>query len=579
MEENKKNKTKKIAIISLLILGVVLILSGYFIYQMTYTDNNGEDLIDEDEENLLYKLDVYKNENKILCKEYDKDYCKDIAFSIPTKTENTKVLAFDRDYLFVLYEDNNKLKIYNKSLNESQGILLENNYKSYELYTSNDKSSVVGIFYRTDLNYDSPAGYFNVETGKKLYEDKYETLSMDYDGQFLEGCKNNTIYFLNANLEKEELEYKLSESHNCNGYRSEGFKLKKYNNKMFYLVVSEFDTNIIYSNSKEVIYDKKIKEGLVSFNNEYVYFVEDNKVKKYDMDGKLVSTSKTYNNIKLLLNNYIIYVNNNNLVLDNLDSEETKVIDKWNENNSIATWGLPGYYTREKLDSIGESAKPEGLYIVVYYKEQDKNGNYGIEYCYTTDKEIKIFDIKNPEGGRAKPVLYLYPTKKLDVKVEFQHPEYLTTTYPKYKNSWNVTAYPNGDLYDNNNKYYYALYWDEVRYNEVNFNEGFYVEKENAINFLEEKLSIIGLNNKERNEFIMYWLPILEQNEKSLVYFEQTKERELGNKLIITPSPDSLLRISIHIKKVNEKNNIKMQKLDTFNRYGFTVVEWGGMLY
>ena len=101
----------------------------------------------------------------------------------------------------------------------------------------------------------------------------------------------------------------------------------------------------------------------------------------------------------------------------------------------------------------------------------------------------------------------------------------------------------------------------------------------NAINFLEEKLSILGLNNKERNEFIMYWLPILESNGKSLVYFEQTKERELGNKLNITPKPDSMLRISIHIKKVKDKINIKEQKLEEFKRNGFTVVEWGGMTY
>ena len=77
----------------------------------------------------------------------------------------------------------------------------------------------------------------------------------------------------------------------------------------------------------------------------------------------------------------------------------------------------------------------------------------------------------------------------------------------------------------------------------------------------------------------MYWLPILENNEKSIVYFELTKERERGNKLIITPKPDSMLRVSIHIKKVNEKVNIKEQKLEKFERYGFSAIEWGGMTY
>ena len=77
----------------------------------------------------------------------------------------------------------------------------------------------------------------------------------------------------------------------------------------------------------------------------------------------------------------------------------------------------------------------------------------------------------------------------------------------------------------------------------------------------------------------MYFLPILENNEKSLVYFELTKEREQNNKLIITPKPDSLLRVTIHIKKVNKETTIKEEKLETFKRIGFSAVEWGGMLY
>ena len=71
----------------------------------------------------------------------------------------------------------------------------------------------------------------------------------------------------------------------------------------------------------------------------------------------------------------------------------------------------------------------------------------------------------------------------------------------------------------------------------------------------------------------------MEYNKKNLVYFELTKEREISNKLIISPKPDNLLRISIHIKKVKNKINIKEQKLETFKRSGFTAVEWGGMTY
>ena len=77
----------------------------------------------------------------------------------------------------------------------------------------------------------------------------------------------------------------------------------------------------------------------------------------------------------------------------------------------------------------------------------------------------------------------------------------------------------------------------------------------------------------------MYWLPILEKNEQSLVYFELTDERENFNKIIIEPTPKSLLRMAIHVKKVDKEVNIKEQKLEPFNRSGFTAVEWGGIIY
>ena len=201
-----------------------------------------------------------------------------------------------------------------------------------------------------------------------------------------------------------------------------------------------------------------------------------------------------------------------------------------------------------------------------------------IEVIY--DVSTKIGETKTSYcGGIAKPVLYLYPRKTTKVTITFEHPEYLETTYPKFTGKWEVKAHSNGDLYDSNGAYYYALYWDEKQVHSVDFSTGYYVDKDNAISFLEQKLSYIGLSRREANEFIMYWLPVLEKNEKSLVYFELTEERESYNKLNISPKPDSLLRLVIHIKKVDQKINIPKQNLTKFQRKGFVAVEWGGTVY
>lgn len=179
-----------------------------------------------------------------------------------------------------------------------------------------------------------------------------------------------------------------------------------------------------------------------------------------------------------------------------------------------------------------------------------------------------------------KPILYLYPEQTTEVEVRLQHPERITTQYPTYSSDgWRMTAQSNGNLQDAKGNNYYALYWEESEVKIVDFSQGFYVEKEQSAQFLENKLTEIGLNDRERNEFIMYWLPKLEKNSANLVHFVLTDELQEHNQLQITPTPDSLLRVHIYIKPAKVKTSPTLQKFDKFERRGFTAVEWGGVDY
>ena len=85
----------------------------------------------------------------------------------------------------------------------------------------------------------------------------------------------------------------------------------------------------------------------------------------------------------------------------------------------------------------------------------------------------------------------------------------------------------------------------------------------------------MGLTPKEYNEFIVYWLPILQENKYNLITFAG-KDYEALAKLTINPEPDSILRIMMLYKPLEEPVEIEEQKLEPFTRSGFTVVEWGG---
>ena len=182
-----------------------------------------------------------------------------------------------------------------------------------------------------------------------------------------------------------------------------------------------------------------------------------------------------------------------------------------------------------------------------------------------------------PPGVR-KPVVYFYPEEEMDLTVTFYDEDRLMTTYPKYEGGWNIHLKKDGTFTTgDSDREYYAIFFDEVPNYTCNFTEGFYVTKDNAISFLEEKMDFMGFTNRETDEFIMYWLPILESNEKSLVYFEQTEERNEECPLGFSVEPDTLIRTIIHIKKVNEPTYIQEQTLTHYDRSGFTVTEWGGI--
>ena len=106
---------------------------------------------------------------------------------------------------------------------------------------------------------------------------------------------------------------------------------------------------------------------------------------------------------------------------------------------------------------------------------------------------------------------------------------------------------------------------------------GFVIRSEDAADFLDEKLEILGLNDKERNEFIIYWLPRLEQSNYVYIRFLTKDEIDAYQKLNVEPSPDTVIRVMMSYKGLDEPIYVKEQPLDPAERAGFTVVEWGGI--
>lgn len=181
-------------------------------------------------------------------------------------------------------------------------------------------------------------------------------------------------------------------------------------------------------------------------------------------------------------------------------------------------------------------------------------------------------------GYSSKPIIYLYPEHKQEVSVVLGNERYLTCTYPKYEKSWEVIAKPDGNLIDKKTgRNLYSLYWEGKKTRLFkNINEGFCIKGEDSAEFLEEKLAILGLSEREAEEFIVYWLPKLESNRYNLIRFESIDEINAYMPLEIMPKPDTVIRVMMEFKESNKYVDLPEQILKTPQRNGFVVVEWGG---
>ena len=177
----------------------------------------------------------------------------------------------------------------------------------------------------------------------------------------------------------------------------------------------------------------------------------------------------------------------------------------------------------------------------------------------------------------GKPIIYLYPEEEMNITVKLGRPQDILVSYPEYEGEWNVLARPDGSLVDlDTGRNLYALYYEGRYTANNNMEEGFVVKGSDTISFLEEKLEILGLNEREAEEFIVYWLPKMQDNNYNYIYFMDIDEINEVMPLYISEEPDTLIRVLMQFKPLNEYMEVKEQELEKVDRNGFVVVEWGG---
>lgn len=281
----------------------------------------------------------------------------------------------------------------------------------------------------------------------------------------------------------------------------------------------------------------------------------------------------------IMENNEMQQAQDNNLLIADTSSKnekkQTEIQQEFSKNSKKKTWIIMGI--------IAGIVVTIGITVGVLAM----NGVFNSNSCPTGKHRVcgpladgeEVCGCYSEPDVDLKPIIYLYPEKEMEVTVRLGKPENLTSSYPEYTDGWNVVAYPDGTLINKTaGTKLYSLYWEGIKdSSDLDRTIGFIVKGTDSAKFLEEKLEILGLNYKEKEEFIVYWLPKLESHEYNYIYFATEEEIEKEMPLELSIEPDTIIRVRMLFEGLDKNKEIEEQVLmPAPERNGFTVVEWGG---
>lgn len=534
---------------------------------ITYSDNDG------------YCICTYDNEEYlVLDKGYNGEY--DIEYFDISEEDSKKIGEFS----FLSYDDY-------KSFCEK--------YDINQAYDDKDKSYIV--YYYSDY----PANSINAKIGGVDYENNkvkiYIWDRVSYNGGMLVSSDKKAYVIIiptDKMIDKYQiipLMHKVEYNRMVGNNPLEGYSFSKEDNKNIainnHINSGDSRLNNIINNSLDALANQHTIKV-----NTYIDNTDINLVSYMDLINsvfKIQGGTKALHYIAYASDMKIIYINDYDSYFfyqDIVVNRDQILYDVFSEFGNNFIEDIDNYEINISEDNKNYiiDTKSQNTYLdTTYYINKqtyliDKvvRNTRTNEFSYTDDDILlpDDIDVGTIQSTVDKPIIYLYPTEETEIFVKLLKDKNLTCSYPKYQDRWSILAQPNGDLKDlTTNRQLYSLYYESK--STIDFkieNDGFIVKGEDTAQFLEEKLAILGLTEREAEEFIIYWLPKLEANKYNYIRFATLDEINTNMPLEISPNPDTIIRVLMTFKGLESPIDVKEQELTTPERTGFVVVEWGG---
>lgn len=245
-----------------------------------------------------------------------------------------------------------------------------------------------------------------------------------------------------------------------------------------------------------------------------------------------------------------------NGVLENLVVTSAPVLYDLNPGKYVfKIWGGPGYQ-----EIITDS--------IEFTSQTTSTANVHIRQAYQLEEVMK-------------PVIYFHTDQSLNVSVNVEPVGEFTFTYPEIKNGWNGKVNEDGTFSMNGMTYPYLFWESDQAYSFKPADNGFKVERENMISFLEKKCAEFGFSQNEKTDFITFWGPRLSASEAVFVQFNVNENCNQYAELTISPAPVNTKRVYIEFTPWSDvmQPYLKDKTFSFPTVKGFTVFEWGGVAF
>ena len=215
----------------------------------------------------------------------------------------------------------------------------------------------------------------------------------------------------------------------------------------------------------------------------------------------------------------------------------------------------------------GVAGLPAGEYTINFSYEQMP---FQLAVTNTNSTDYTDLSFWAPMQERA-PYLYLYPESEQDIRVRlgFHDGDYVYESDPPYHDGWDVCATPDGTI----DGMYRYLFYEALVSKQLDHDLGWLINGSDLESEFRSLLSRLGLVGEEINDFIQFWVPLLEGHPWYAVY---PQDADALITLNITPQPKTVIRALFLIRPLDRPFAITEPPIPSPpKRDGFTVVEWG----